>query len=142
MSKYLGLFESEAVEHLEALGRDLIQLEQAPGQAPIDSLFRHAHSLKGMAASRGFERVATLAHRIEDVVEGVRPDLSRLDRALVDLLLASADALMGQVREVEQGEPPTDARGLVDALGERLMALAGRAPQRTRVAEAFVQTPE
>ncbi|HLT29983.1 MAG TPA: chemotaxis protein CheA [Myxococcaceae bacterium] len=141
MSKYLGLFVSEAVEHLEALGRDLIQLEQAPGQAPVDSLFRHAHSLKGMAASMGFESVATLAHRVEDVVEVVREDLSRLDRPLVDLLLASADALMGQVREVERGDAPTDAPELIEALGERLMALAGRAPQRTRVAEAFVQAP-
>ena len=29
MSRYLGLFVSEATEHLEGLGRDLVQLERA-----------------------------------------------------------------------------------------------------------------
>lgn len=133
MSKYLGLFVTEAIEHLEALGQDLVRLEKAPDQAPVDSLFRHAHSVKGMAASMGFESVATLAHRVEDVVDVVREDLSRLDRPLVDLLLASADALMAQVREVQAGTPPSDAPELIAALGERLQALSGRAPTATRV---------
>ncbi|HZH03240.1 MAG TPA: Hpt domain-containing protein, partial [Myxococcaceae bacterium] len=106
MSKYLGVFVSEGTEHLEALARDLVQLEKNPSAGVIDSMFRHAHSLKGMAASMGFESVATLAHRVEDLVGAVREDPSRLDRSLVDLLLASADHLQGQVRALGEGRPP------------------------------------
>jgi len=136
MSKYLGLFVTEATEHLEALGRELVRLEKTPDQAQVDALFRHAHSVKGMAASMGFEGVATLAHRVEDLVEAVREDLSRLDRPLVDLLLASADAMMAQVREVEAGKAPADAPELIASLGERLRAFTGRAPTATRVNQA------
>src|SRR5829696_1851067 len=101
MSKYLGLFVTESTEHLEALGRDLVALEQSPNRAEtIDSMFRHAHSVKGMASSMGFEPVAVLAHRTEDLVEAVRQDASRLDRELVDLLLAAADTMLAQVRAV------------------------------------------
>ena len=32
MSKYLGLFVTEATEHLEALGQDLVALEKEPGR--------------------------------------------------------------------------------------------------------------
>ena len=47
VSKYLDLFVSEATEHLEALGADLVKLEKDPSRDAIDSTFRHAHSIKG-----------------------------------------------------------------------------------------------
>ena len=56
-------------------------------------MFRHAHSVKGMAASMGLEPIAELAHRVEDLVDSVRGDESRLDRERVDLLLAATDAI-------------------------------------------------
>ena len=43
MSKYLGLFVSEATEHLEALGRDLVKLEQQ-AMARIDDAEQFARS--------------------------------------------------------------------------------------------------
>ena len=61
MSRYLGLFLTEASEHLEGLGRDLVQLEREGAPAVVDSMFRHAHSVKGMASSMGFEPIAVLA---------------------------------------------------------------------------------
>ena len=72
MSRYLGLFVTEASEHLEALGRDLVQLEKEGGAGVVDSMFRHAHSVKGMASSMGFEPIATLAHRVEDTNQKLR----------------------------------------------------------------------
>src|SRR4051794_478418 len=98
MSKYLGLYVTESTEHLEALGRDLVKLERDRGPEVVDSLFRHAHSVKGMAASMGFEATATLAHRVEDLADSVRSDPTKTDRDLIDLLLSATDALLGQVR--------------------------------------------
>ena len=60
MSRYLGLFISEASDHLEALGRDLVQLEREGTASVVDPMFRHAHSVKGMASSMGFEEVRRL----------------------------------------------------------------------------------
>jgi two-component system, chemotaxis family, sensor kinase CheA len=136
MSRYLGLFVTEASEHLEALGRDLVQLEKEGGASAVDSMFRHAHSVKGMASSMGFEPIATLAHRVEDLVDAVRQDASRLNRELVDLLLAATDTLLAQVRSVAENKPPDEAGTLLSQLAARVSALTGQAPAPTRVMKA------
>ncbi|WP_257453544.1 chemotaxis protein CheA [Archangium lipolyticum] len=133
MSRYLGLFLTEASEHLEGLGRDLVQLEREGAPAVVDSMFRHAHSVKGMASSMGFEAIAVLAHRVEDLVDAIRQDPSRLERTLVDLLLAATDIMLAQVRSVADNKPPDDASALLGQLAERVSALTGRAPGATRV---------
>lgn len=141
MSRYLGLFLTEASEHLEGLGRDLVQLEREGAPAVVDSMFRHAHSVKGMASSMGFEAIATLAHRVEDLVDAIRQQPSRLERSLVDLLLSATDVMMAQVRCVADGKPTEDVAGLLGQLAERVSTLTGQAPAATRVLTR-VATPE
>src|SRR5512140_734754 len=136
MSRYLGLFVTEASEHLEALGRDLVQLEKDGGASAVDSMFRHAHSVKGMASSMGFEPIATLAHRVEDLVDAVRQDAARLNRELVDLLLSATDTLLSQVRSVAENKPPDEAGSLLSQLAARVSAITGQAPAPTRVMKA------
>ncbi len=142
MSRYLGLFLTEASEHLEGLGRDLVQLERDGAPAVVDSMFRHAHSVKGMASSMGFESIATLAHRVEDLVDAIRQDPSRLERTLVDLLLAATDVMLAQVRAVAENKPPEDASALLGQLSQRVSALTGHAPAATRVLSQSFSTPE
>ncbi|WP_199741995.1 Hpt domain-containing protein, partial [Corallococcus sp. CA047B] len=141
MSRYLGLFISEATEHLEALGRDLVELEREATASTVDSMFRHAHSVKGMASSMGFEPIAMLAHRVEDLVDAVRGDRKLLDRDLVDLLLSAADTLTAQVRAVASSREPEQAEPLLQQLSARVRALTGHAPAVTRVAHVTVLKP-
>lgn len=136
MSKYLGLFVSESLEHLDALGRDMVLLEKGASAEVIDSAFRHAHSVKGMAASMGFESTAALAHRMEDLFDAVRADLSRLDRSVVDLILSAIDAVTGHVKACAEGQPVADVSELLAQLGQKLSSLTGAAPQATRVVSA------
>ncbi|MCY1019484.1 chemotaxis protein CheA [Pyxidicoccus sp. MSG2] len=141
MSRYLGLFISEATDHLEALGRDLVQLERESSAGVVDSMFRHAHSVKGMASSMGFESIAILAHRVEDLVDAVRQDRGRLDRDVVDLLLTAADTMLAQVRAVAENTPPEDASALLTQLGNRVTAMTGQALAATRVARVTALKP-
>jgi two-component system, chemotaxis family, sensor kinase CheA len=141
MSRYLGLFLSEASEHLEGLGRDLVQLEREGAPAVVDSMFRHAHSVKGMASSMGFESIAVLAHRVEDLVDAIRQDPSRLERTLVDLLLSATDVMLAQVRCVADNRPPEDASVLLTQLAERVSQLTGQAPTATRVLPRLTPEP-
>jgi two-component system, chemotaxis family, sensor kinase CheA len=127
LQKYLTLFVAEASEHLAGYARDLVQLERAvrDGGAPqtaIDSLFRHAHSVKGMAASMQQDGIAALAHKAEDLVDVFRKDPARLDGESVDVLLGAGDALQVMVGAAAQGESPAAAPALV----ERLVAAARR----------------
>jgi two-component system chemotaxis sensor kinase CheA len=101
MSKYKALFIEESREHLSELGRLLVALELSREPAPlIDDIFRHAHSIKGMAASMGYDPIVTLAHRVEDVVGARRASGAAFGRELVDLLLRGVDALSSQVESV------------------------------------------
>jgi two-component system chemotaxis sensor kinase CheA len=142
MSKYLGLFVSEATEHLEALGRDLVRLERTTASDDVSSMFRHAHSVKGMASSMGFESLAQVAHRLEDLLDAVRTDPSRADQSLVDLLLAATDNLLDGVKAVGAGRSLDDSESLLADLGARFTALTGAPPAKTRVAEVSSPAPE
>lgn len=129
LQKYLSLYVAEAAEHLVGFGRDLVQIEEAAragagegARTAIDSCFRHAHSVKGMSASMGFDGISAVAHRAEDLVDVFRRDPGRLDAAAVDLLLETGDVLQGMVQAASEGRPsPAD-----DPLMERLAAAARR----------------
>ncbi len=123
-SKYLNLYVTEAQEHLEQLSQNLVKLEQAGSTGPvIDEAFRHAHSVKGMAASMGFEATAKLAHRMEDILDAYRTLKEKVDRASVDLLLSTADALLGHVRAAAEAKAFPDSLQLMGALERKLWVL-------------------
>jgi two-component system chemotaxis sensor kinase CheA len=108
LSKYLGLFVSESRDHLEALSRTLVDLERAgPDDMPalVDKMFRHAHSVKGMAGTMQFDGIAALAHRTEDVIGVLRGRAGPIEPEVVDLLLGAADALQGMVQASAAGGP-------------------------------------
>ncbi len=104
MSQYRDLFVSEARGHLGAFNELIVRLEGSDGdKATINELFRHAHSLKGMAATMGYDPVAALAHAMEGQLSRVRSEECRFVPALADLLLESADNLAEMISQVESG---------------------------------------
>ena len=75
IEKYRQLFVDEATDHVAEMSRALAQLESREGgdaEGAIDTLFRMAHSIKGMASSLEYESVASLAHCLEDWLEPLR----------------------------------------------------------------------
>ncbi len=133
MSKYLGLFTSEATEHLEALSKDLVRLEQEKSPDLVAAMFRHAHSVKGMAASMGFEGITTLAHRVEDLVDLVRRRPELMSPEIADLVLAGTDQLQAMVKAAGASELQPDANPVIARIRGRLVALTGNEPAPTRV---------
>jgi two-component system chemotaxis sensor kinase CheA len=117
LSKYLALFVSEATEHAEGLAQDLLKLESAhPPPDGIDSVFRHAHSIKGMSASMEFSEIVELAHAAESLVGVLRQGKRSIPRAAVDLLLATSEQLGGMIRERGAGRKSAAAPALAEGL--------------------------
>ena len=114
MSKYRALFIEQSREHLEELSRALAADTLKPGA--IDEIFRHVHSIKGMAASMGYDPIATLAHRFEDVVGERRTRGGALDSRLIDALLEAVDVLTAQVAAVAADKEPLLPDGLIDRM--------------------------
>jgi two-component system, chemotaxis family, sensor kinase CheA len=136
-AKYLALFVAEAGEHLAAFSKGLVELERAvrDGGADVkpivDGLFRHAHSVKGMAGSMQLDSVGALAHKAEDLVDVLRKKPAALDPGAVDVLLAAADALEAMVSVAATGKRPEPDPGLV-----------GRVADAARVRRQGARLPE
>jgi two-component system chemotaxis sensor kinase CheA len=140
MSPYRDLFVSESRNHLAIFNELIVQLEGDLSDRPaIDEMFRHAHSLKGMAATMQFDAVTTLAHRMEDLLGRVRSDEIAFCPALADLLLEGSDLLSGMVSVIERGEgQQPDAASLI----ERLVSYTPGSPQTERAPDPAPVSPD
>ena len=108
MSKYIKMFVSESQEHLQKMDGLLLALEQnCEDRGAIDTLFREAHSLKGMSASMGYEELAKVSHRMEDYLDRFRGGKGALERYGVDVLFEGVDLLRKAVEEIAEGREPT-----------------------------------
>ena len=116
MSQYRELFLSEAREHLDKMNELAVALEQAPDDLEvIHALFREAHSIKGMAATMGYEATSRLAHHLEDALDDCRQS-GRLSQALADRLLEGIDLLEGLVADIEGGNPEREVHDFLAEL--------------------------
>ncbi len=111
----LEVFHDEAVERLDRMVETLLALEagRAPADA-VDSLFRDAHSIKGSAGMVGNEAARTIAHGMEDMLEGPRGQ-GTFAPELIDPMLRAADAIRSAVEGEGEG-------GLASAALEELSA--------------------
>jgi two-component system chemotaxis sensor kinase CheA len=116
MSKYKDLFISEAKEHIQGMSDCILVLEKEPGsEQGINELFRHAHSVKGMAASMGYVGISELSHRLEDMMDTVRRGQTSISPPVIDILLEGVDTMEGLVEAVEKdtGHENIDTSSLI-----------------------------
>jgi two-component system chemotaxis sensor kinase CheA len=107
MSKYVKMYVSESQDRLQRMDGLLLALEQDGAErGAIDTLFREAHSIKGMSASMGYEELAKVSHRMEDFLEQYRGGKGTLERGGVDLLFEGVDLLRRAVEEIAAGSAP------------------------------------
>ena len=105
MSKYRELFLSETREHINSLNQLAVTLEQEPdNRETLDALFREAHSIKGMAATMGFNGTAQLSHHLEDLLDGFRTS-GNIPSATIDYLLEGIDLLDGLLDDLQEDRP-------------------------------------
>ncbi|XXF80517.1 chemotaxis protein CheA [Myxococcaceae bacterium GXIMD 01537] len=128
VGRALAEFVAEATEILEALGKDLLSLDERRGQEVepelVNGIFRAAHSLKGLSGLFGQERMAKLAHHGEDLLDRLRLGRLHLDDTVLDALIEALDVLQVMLAEVSRGESSPAVDGRAAALTERLARLA------------------
>ncbi len=113
MSQYRDLFLSETREHINNLNKLVVTLEQEPGnRETIDDLFREAHSIKGMAATMGFDRTAQLSHHLEGLLDGFRTT-GEVPSTTIDYLLAGIDLLESLLDDLQAGQPERETDGFI-----------------------------
>lgn len=120
LSQYIELFLAEGNEHLESLNNNLLQLEKDPRNTGVlNEIFRSAHTLKGMAATMGFEKISSLTHEMENALALFKEGKLTVTPGVIDLLLKCLDSLAEMLKGVEEkGEETGFAPELLTALRE------------------------
>ncbi|MEK5492708.1 chemotaxis protein CheA [Paenibacillus sp. FSL R7-0297] len=118
MNQYLSMFIDESNDHLQSLNESMMGLEANPEDLSIvQVIFRSAHTLKGMAATMGFEDLASLTHQMENVLDLVRNNKLRMQDFIFDTLFKSIDALESMVEDITAGgEGKADVSAIVSSL--------------------------
>lgn len=122
------LFGQEAATRLARMAVELLEIEEkGPDPELVASTFRDAHTLKGSAAIVELPDVATLAHAMEDVLDGVRSGQRLITPGLIDGLLVAVDGLRTALPDLlDGGDRRADLARLVEVVQA---AAAGRIPQ-------------
>jgi len=84
-------FIEEASEIIETLNNELMVLEEKGSSDPtiLNSVFRSAHTLKGLSGMFGFEEMAHVTHHMEELLDMLRLGKVELNSSVVDVLLDS-----------------------------------------------------
>ena len=91
-------FYEEAEELFEKIEECILEMDQTgPTKDNVDSLFRYMHTLKGSSAAMQLNDMATLTHRLEDVLGLVRDGKLEVTREMIDVMLESLDELKAKV---------------------------------------------
>lgn len=138
--EFVQEFLVESTENLDQLDRDLIALEQAPGdEERLASIFRTVHTIKGNSGFFGFSKLGALTHSGEHLLGRLRDGKLRLDDRVTGSLYSMVDAVRAILRTIETtgSEGDHDFRDLA----QRLTAVAAgeqvevpRAPATTESA--------
>ncbi|MBO8170997.1 MAG: chemotaxis protein CheA [Bacillaceae bacterium] len=155
MNQYLDMFIEESREHLQAINDNLLLLENDPDNVDIvNDVFRSAHTLKGMAATMGFEDMSSLTHQMENVLDQIRNHQIKLNSEIMDVIFQCVDVLESMVDSIsEGGDGKEDVSDLVSKLeailsGEfkseetEVTAETGQASEETAGKEEAAQTTD
>ena len=118
-NQYMEMFLDESHEHLQSLNEGLLSLEEnSEDVAVVNEIFRNAHTLKGMSATMGYNKIAELTHEMEDVLDLIRKEQLKLNEDIIDTLFKCLDSLEQMINSVGDGESEdvVDVTDLVSTL--------------------------
>ncbi|WP_234119576.1 chemotaxis protein CheA [Clostridium hydrogenum] len=126
-SQYLSIFLEESMDNLQTLNEALLILEQEPENVDkLNEIFRVAHTIKGMAATMGFNTMAALTHKMEDVLSEFRNGELKVTKQVVTILFKCLDTLEQMVDNIQNGEeeeiPVDDIITKLESISEKAAA--------------------
>ncbi len=136
----MGAYIDGARENLDLMDKRLLELEQNPSNIEaVGEIFRAAHTLKGMSATMGFEKIAHLTHEMENLLDKLRNNQLAVTPPVIDLIFETFDILRTLVDDsINQTESTVD----LSEISAKLAAMAnGTAPAQAPAAAPAVSAP-
>ncbi|WP_247254452.1 Hpt domain-containing protein [Pseudomonas moorei] len=124
----VAIFLEEAADILESAGPALQRwLSEPSNAAPLSSLQRDLHTLKGGARMAEVEPVGDLAHELESLYEGLVDRRYSYSDGLASLLQHSHDRLAHLLEQLQQHQSLDDPGELIEAIRAFRQGHAGHA---------------
>jgi len=137
MSQYQEIFLEESLENLQNLNEYILELEGAPDNLDtVNKVFRVAHTLKGMAASMGFNDMAELTHSMESVLDKFRSGKLKVTSEVITLLFHCLDTLENMTANVQNG---SDEKIDITSLMTQLNAVGTNSEQSATITKAEIE---
>jgi two-component system chemotaxis sensor kinase CheA len=122
-------FLAEAEEIVDQLGSELADLADMADSGELNpdllnSIFRGAHSLKGLAGMFGFSGIAELSHTMESLLDRLRLGRVNFGPPLIAVLFESHELLTALVRTVAEGVSSARNDEIADCISRITACLA------------------
>lgn len=114
-------FLVETNDSLQALDQDLVRLEQNPDDAEIiKNIFRVMHTVKGTCGFLGLQRLASVAHSAENVMDKIRDGAFKITPEITSLILEAIDRVKMLIGHLEEAgaEPEGEDSELISRLNQ------------------------
>jgi two-component system chemotaxis sensor kinase CheA len=143
LTQFHEAFYEESAEAIALMEEALLRLDVGtPDADVINTIFRVAHSIKGGAATFGFNEITSFTHTLETLLDELRSQRMQVSTGLCDLLLRSVDVMRDMLR-AQQGKQPVDAQRVADLQFDLELAVAQKGaaaepPPKKPAAEGMV----
>lgn len=108
-AEIFAAFVIEAREHLESIEPNLLELEKEPDNLTLlDDIFRPMHSLKGASGFLGLNKINSLAHKGENVLDELRKGRMRATSGIMDAILQATDLLREMIDNLDEAATEGD----------------------------------
>ena len=98
---YQEIFLSESQEYLKIISNCLVKLEDNPAESQsLNEIFRCTHTLKGMSATMGYEKIAQLSHQMEDLLDNLRSKNLEVSSEIINTLFTCVDILEQSIQDI------------------------------------------
>jgi chemotaxis signal transduction protein/HPt (histidine-containing phosphotransfer) domain-containing protein len=130
----MGAYIDGSKENLDTMDKMLLNLEQNPSNLDaVEEIFRAAHTLKGMSATMGFEKIAHLTHEMENILDKLRNRHIPVTTEVIDVIFETFDVLRtlvnDSIEQTDSGIDLTDISAKLTAVGSgQSVAAAPAAP--------------
>lgn len=125
-------FLAEAEEIVESLNADLMRLSKSGKAEPslLNSIFRAAHSLKGLSGMFGFAAMTGLSHNLESLLDGLRLGKVGLTSPVVDLLFEAVSAIHMLLEMKSRGEADASVESVIEKVNSAILQQGKGSPCR------------
>ena len=110
--EYIKLFKEESSDFLNRLNKIIVELERDPNNKKITAeIYRIFHTLKGMAASLGYNEIETISHDLEEKMEIFKEEKQKeVNAEVIDEVLRSVDRIESLLAAIDTKGKKTEEK--------------------------------